>query len=475
MTRTLYGGSGGDLIAAVGSDGDYRPAGDALTAWDADTDGNQLTDLQSVSQTAITTVTMPTSGPPKFYGPDAYTESIWLQDSVGNRWRIDPADLASRAGGSTNADWPNVTNKPAPFGDLTKDSTPADVREAVGALASDPADAAGFTRDSGDGDLVAVTDAGVTVYGIARADGTQIANDAPVTRTLRWKTGDPDPTAGGTVDPPAGTFWIVTLAAGDELPYWLAGQEALIVTGTVQTPAATQLLTSFKGAQATSGNQLVSDPTTALIPAGATIVLATNRATATGNVNGVSGIAVADGAGNPVATGAWTLRDAGACRASTHDLAIHHVKTAVDVPAGSKFTVTFNSTAGSRKTMVGAAFSGLIGTRDATSGTTGGGGDGGTSIGPNGSGATASVSSSGSTAQNNEVVVAAFSSDATKTITPGPGFTLIDEDHTTAGSGDRGVMLCYQLTGTQDTKQATATYSASGGWAAALATYQQSA
>jgi hypothetical protein len=111
MARTLYGGSPADVIAQVtADDGDLAPAaGVALTAWDSATGGTQLTDLQNSAGSAITQVTPDSVGRVLFYGPDPFAAPIYLQDSSGYRWRIDPADLAARVGPT----WLNITGKPA--------------------------------------------------------------------------------------------------------------------------------------------------------------------------------------------------------------------------------------------------------------------------------------------------------------------------------------------------------------------------
>ena len=113
MTRTMYGGSPADVIAQVTTDdGDYGPATATMTAWDSLSGGVQLTDLQDSTGNAVTVVTPDGVGRVLFYGPDGYTAAIWLQDAVGTRWRINPADLASRASGGagvTDGDKGDVT------------------------------------------------------------------------------------------------------------------------------------------------------------------------------------------------------------------------------------------------------------------------------------------------------------------------------------------------------------------------------
>jgi hypothetical protein len=117
MARTLYGGSPADVIAQVSvDDGDYAPATAPLTAWDALADGTQLTDLTTQGGSAISVVTPDGVGRVLFYGPDGHDAEIWLQDAAGTRWRIDPADLASRVTGGATTGTVESVNGVAPDG-----------------------------------------------------------------------------------------------------------------------------------------------------------------------------------------------------------------------------------------------------------------------------------------------------------------------------------------------------------------------
>lgn len=110
MARTPYGGSPADVVAQVDAgDGDFTPATAALTAWDAASGGTQLTDLQDVSLSSVNVVTPDSVGRVFFYGPDGFAAAIYLQDSTGYRWRINPADLASRVAPT----WTTIPGKPA--------------------------------------------------------------------------------------------------------------------------------------------------------------------------------------------------------------------------------------------------------------------------------------------------------------------------------------------------------------------------
>lgn len=123
MARTFYGGSPADVLAQVSvDDGDYAPAAETLTVWDAATAGTQVTDLLDVELVPATTVTPDSYGRVSFYGPDGFTGPLWVQDSGGKRWRIDPSDLAARvqAAEATNAtQTTDIANRQPLDSDLT--------------------------------------------------------------------------------------------------------------------------------------------------------------------------------------------------------------------------------------------------------------------------------------------------------------------------------------------------------------------
>lgn len=101
MARTLFGGTPADVLEYVSADGDFAPVSAALTVWDSASGGTQLTDLQTFGGVAASTVTPePGTYRIRFYGPDGFTAPVFVQDADGNRWQINPADLASRVGAS---------------------------------------------------------------------------------------------------------------------------------------------------------------------------------------------------------------------------------------------------------------------------------------------------------------------------------------------------------------------------------------
>lgn len=101
MARTLYGLTGGDVVAQVSvDDGDFEPATAAMTVWDSFEDGTQITDLTSFGGSPGTTVTPDALGRAIFHGPDGFTDDLYLEDADGGRWLVRPADLTSRATGA---------------------------------------------------------------------------------------------------------------------------------------------------------------------------------------------------------------------------------------------------------------------------------------------------------------------------------------------------------------------------------------
>lgn len=94
MARYLYGGGGdGDIIQTTG----LPYANAQATVWDARTGGSQITDLQTVSGTAVSSITTDGYGQAIFYGPDTYIATLWLQFASGPRWGLSPkaVDLAA--------------------------------------------------------------------------------------------------------------------------------------------------------------------------------------------------------------------------------------------------------------------------------------------------------------------------------------------------------------------------------------------
>lgn len=60
----------------------------------------------------------------------------------------------------------------------------------------------------------------ITVWGRNWVTGKLIRNGYSVRETYTWKTGDSDPTSGGTVSLPPNVQWRFVLATADTLPSW---------------------------------------------------------------------------------------------------------------------------------------------------------------------------------------------------------------------------------------------------------------
>jgi hypothetical protein len=94
MSRYLYGGGGdGDIIKPTGS----PYINSTALVYSSRTGGTQVTDLQNVAGTAVTSVTSDSVGQVVFYGPDNYIGVLWLDFGSGVRWALSPkaVDLAA--------------------------------------------------------------------------------------------------------------------------------------------------------------------------------------------------------------------------------------------------------------------------------------------------------------------------------------------------------------------------------------------
>lgn len=116
MTRYLYGGGGdGGIVKPSGQP--FLNAGAAV--YNSRSGGAQITDLQTVSGTAIATVTSDANGQVAFYGPDNYIGTLWLDFGTGSgvRWALSPksVDLAATKAiemqRSADAGFPSFTTR----------------------------------------------------------------------------------------------------------------------------------------------------------------------------------------------------------------------------------------------------------------------------------------------------------------------------------------------------------------------------
>jgi hypothetical protein len=100
MARLLYGGSGADVLLSDSNNDDIPEfASSTYTAWSTRTGSTQLTDLLNFSNQATSFVSPTSDGRILFYGPDAYTGTIWLRDesaTSATRWAVLPSDIADR-------------------------------------------------------------------------------------------------------------------------------------------------------------------------------------------------------------------------------------------------------------------------------------------------------------------------------------------------------------------------------------------
>jgi hypothetical protein len=98
MSRHLYGGGSADFaIIADEPSGNLKfQPGTTVTMWDSATGGNQVTDLLSIIDEALTTVTTGSTGEiGHFYGPDGWASILYADGGVGPRRALVPADLAA--------------------------------------------------------------------------------------------------------------------------------------------------------------------------------------------------------------------------------------------------------------------------------------------------------------------------------------------------------------------------------------------
>jgi len=207
--------------------------------------------------------------------------------------------------------------------------------------------------------------------------------------------------------------------------------------------------------------------TTADILPGEDIFIALGRATQTGHAAGISNITTSAGAGT-------FERVATSIRASTFDLVLARLRCTTLIPSGSTITAV-SRTSEAKRGGVMQVVSGLKATytaANASSGNAADNADGGTSSGPNGSSTAESGSTTGATTAADCLVLGVGSVGGTSTVSAGSGFTQMGQAKSASGTSDRGCILEYKIVSATGVQTATATLSATGGWAMAVAAFE---
>lgn len=215
----------------------------------------------------------------------------------------------------------------------------------------------------------------------------------------------------------------------------------------------TTLLDSWTELSTTNDNQLVIT-LDAAVPVGTKLILGTNKSVAT--ANGVTSIV--DNKGHT-----WTKR-AHTCRGGTHDMSLHDTVVSTALASGDTITITF-AASNTRKTAILAAFSQAT-SINADSGNNAYGATA-TNVGPNGSSASVSASTTGAGVG---LVIGMLSRAGGAVLTPTVGTTIATVT-TAAGTSDRGFTMTYLLDAASSVKTMTGTLAASQGWAAIAASF----
>lgn len=207
--------------------------------------------------------------------------------------------------------------------------------------------------------------------------------------------------------------------------------------------------------------------TTADILPGEDIFISMGRSITSASVAGIANITTSAGAGT-------FERVATSIRASTYDIHIGRLRCTTLIPSGSTITAVAREAVGKRGGVM-QVVSGLKATYAAANASSGNAADnvaGNIGTGPNGNSNAESASTTGATTAADCFVLGAMSYGGTSTTNAGSGFTELGKIKTTSGSGDRGVMLEYKVVAATGVQTATASITASGGWAAAVAAFE---
>jgi hypothetical protein len=214
------------------------------------------------------------------------------------------------------------------------------------------------------------------------------------------------PRALPTASRPVGTAGVATLPAtalGTNPP---AGSATLTLTATgtagvggggVADPTPEQVISNVSTVSGTT----LTLTTTADIPVGRTLQLATNRTTLAGNAGGLTSVTVNAGATSTFGVSAT------ANRAGSHNLNLYTAQVTTLIPAGSVFTITY-AAGSSRKAAQLAVFTETLSANEETSSNVALSTDGSVSSGSNGSGVTATATATAVNTGADEIAIAVF-------------------------------------------------------------------
>lgn len=499
MARLFFGGTGGDVIAQVGSgDGDYEPTTATFDVYRARTGGSAVTDLTDKAGTAITAVDPDADGRVQFFGEDGYEGSYWLESIAvpgSDRWRVDPAGMSERLAALEDINFSGFYSLPVggiPQADLDAateakldNAIPKTVVDAKGDLiVGTAADTVGraaaqfnkLVSWDADGDIVGTDPAAfATVSGGVDqfpdwADTTPTDGDVPVWNGISggYEPSDLSGTYAGvgsdgrlaTANEPLWYVPICVVNEGDPPP------TTFPVGGIVYArPAAASVIPLHIGFNSARGPNNVVVTLTDAVAVGDWIVLAVGTS---GEVTLPSTYTVALSAG--AASGGWSSAVEGHNTGSVQaDLIVARCTTAI--PSGSTITVTANQTRA--HIMCEAVKVPNLATSSIVDQT-------GSSTGSSNTTLAKTVGPTGATTQANELALCAVAYNSgtgtqARTYDPSNGWaqvgTQIDSD---TGTGGRGMTLAYRvLTATGAVTgnfQVTTTDGATGAWVGVIAT-----
>jgi hypothetical protein len=465
MARTLYGASGGDIIAQLSSDGDYEPAPTAVfDVMTTRTGSTALTDLQNISAVAITTVSPDANGRILFFGPDPYNKTLWLRNQASpsaTRWRVDPVDVADRVNTLENASTSGavLASTFVAEGDILEGTGSGTyARRAKGtALQYYRRNAANTANEWGS--LPATTTPNLS--GLGDVTITSVADKDFV----RW-----DATAGVWVNDPASGVALTDgtgrLASGDWPLGMLRGAvinqggtaPSYLVAGDilgVRTTVVQALTVTDIGGNAVSSNTVVTFTNTSGFVSGDYCVLCVT-------ISGEAGAPTVSATG-PTGLGALTAGPVSAVAASTAQSFMFYGKATATIATGQTFTVTASATR-SDIAVQGGKLQGLVASSVTDQTNTG-----------TGNNASPTVATGGQTAQASEIAVACFGWNATVggNFSPTGGWSVLGSQRNSTDASPRSVVAVYRILTAQSTPSATGTFATAGvPWSAAILTFK---